>query len=91
MDRFDGVVPRLPRDLAVGGLIILDNSDQCPKACEILRKNRLTQIDFAGFVPSNVYAQATSIFFRERIKFRTRGMNQPYLSPAQPNVPWKGR
>jgi hypothetical protein len=77
------------KNLAAGGLIILDNSDQCPKACEILRNNGLTQIDFSGFAPGNGYAQATSIFYRESLRFRTRDAHQPHRSPAQPNPPWE--
>lgn len=77
-------------NLADGGFIILDNSDQCPRACETLRRKGFTQVDFTGFAPGNGYAQATSIFFRETFKFRSRGINQPHLSPAQPNPPWEG-
>jgi hypothetical protein len=78
------------RHLAAGGLIILDNSDQCLRASELLRDNGLTQIDFSGFAPGNGYAQATSIFFRDSFKFRARDMRQPHRSPAQPNPPWEG-
>jgi hypothetical protein len=74
--------------LAEGGVIILDNSDQCLKACEVLRKNCLTQIDFSGFAPCNGYAQTTSIFFRGRLKFQPKQKFQPHRSPAQRNDPW---
>lgn len=77
-------------NLAVGGIIILDNSDQCQKACRVLRDNGLSQIDFTGFLPGGGYAQTTSIFFRDSFRFRTRGVNHPQLSPAQPNPPWEG-
>lgn len=76
------------KKLAPGGMIILDNSDQCLKACKILRSHGFSQIDFTGFAPANGYAQATSIFFREPLKFKTRQPDQPQLSPAQPNPPW---
>ena len=76
-------------NLATGGLIILDNSDQCQKASLVLRNSDLSQIDFTGFVPGNGYAHTTSIFFRGVLKFRTRNMSQPHLSPAQPNPPWE--
>lgn len=72
-----------------GGMIILDNSDQCLKACQVLRDQGLVQIDFTGFAPSNGYAQTTSIFFRGYLKFRTPNLTQPHPSPAQPNPPWK--
>lgn len=76
-------------NLAKGGIIILDNSDQCQKACEVLRNSGLMQIDFTGFLPGGGYAQTTSIFFRESFRFRTRGIYHPSLSPAQPNPPWE--
>ena len=76
--------------LAPGGFIILDNSDQCLKACQVLRSKSLSQIDFAGFSPGNGYAQTTSIFFRQFWKFKTRDAVQPHRSLAQPNLPWPG-
>lgn len=76
--------------LAAGGMIILDNSEQCLKACEVLRGRGMVQIDFSGFAPSNGYAQTTSIFFRGWSKFRTPDNAQPHRSLAQPNVPWQG-
>ena len=77
------------KNLLPGGMIILDNSDQCPKACATLRDNGFVQIDFTGFVPSNGYAQTTSIFFRDTLKFKVRYPNQPHRSPAQPNPAWE--
>jgi hypothetical protein len=74
--------------LATGGIIILDNSDQCQRACETLRHAGLVQIDFTGFAPGAGYAQTTSVFLRESFRFRNRGANHPQLSPAQPNPPW---
>jgi hypothetical protein len=72
-----------------GGMIILDNSDQCPRACEVLRGRGFTQIDFTGFVPGNGYAHATSCFFHNRLKFTTLQKEQPRRGPAQPNLPWE--
>lgn len=77
------------QNLIPGGIIILDNSDQCLKACEVLRQGGLTQIDFTGFVPGNGYAHTTSIFIRESFKFQTRGVARPIRSVAQPNPPWE--
>ena len=74
--------------LAAGGIILLDNSDQCLKACEALRKRGLVQIDFTGFAPGGGYAQTTSLFFRNSIKFKPRFGIQPARSVAQPNEPW---
>ena len=76
-------------NLAPGGFIILDNSDQCQKACAVLRDAGLVQIDFTGFAPGGGYAQSTSIFFRESFRFRSRGIYRPELSPAQANRPWQ--
>jgi len=76
------------RKLAQGGMIVLDNSEQCLKACEVLRSHGLVQIDFTGFVPSNGYAQTTSIFFRSFLKFKPLENYQPHRGPAQPNPPW---
>jgi hypothetical protein len=74
--------------LADGGMIILDNSDQCLKAAKLLRDEGFTEIDFSGFAPSNNYAHTTSIFFRSWLKFRTYDDQQPRRSVAQPNPPW---
>ena len=76
--------------LAPGGIILLDNSDQCLKTCRILRNSGLTQIDFTGFVPGNGYAHCTSVFFKNTIRFSVSGGPQPHQSPAQPNPPWEG-
>jgi len=77
------------KNVTEGGLIVLDNSDQCPRAAEVLRIRGFTQIDFTGFAPCNGYAQSTSLFFRQYLKFATTQKDQPRLSPAQPNPPWK--
>ena len=74
--------------LAPGGMVILDNSEQCLKACEVLRGHGMIQIDFTGFAPSNSHAQTTSIFFREFLKFKPFENIQPHRGPAQPNAPW---
>ncbi len=75
--------------LKKGGLIILDNSDQCLRACEVLRSHGFNQIDFTGFVPGNGYPHCTSFFFKNRLKFATLSKDQPQRSPAQPNPPWE--
>lgn len=73
-----------------GGLIILDNSDQCLEATAVLRRHGYIQVDFSGFAPGNGYAQCTSFFFKGGLKFPTRQVHQPLRSPAQPNPPWEG-
>lgn len=74
--------------LNIGGIIVLDNSDQCLLACEELRKMDFQQIDFTGIAPSCSYAQTTSIFFKNCIRFQTIEKYQPLRSVAQPNEPW---
>jgi hypothetical protein len=56
--------------LAPGGIVIFDNSDWYPNSCRLLRDAGFLQIDFHGFGPVNGYAWATSIFFKDSIKFR---------------------
>ena len=76
-----------PSYLKRGGMIILDNSDQCLESGKALRESGLTQIDFTGFVPGNGYAQTTSVFFDGQYSLKPIG-SQPQMSVAQPNPPW---
>jgi hypothetical protein len=71
-----------------GGMIILDNSDQCLEACRVLRDKGFQQIDFTGMAPGTGYAQTTSIFFKGQLGFKTLRSFQPAKSVAQPNEPW---
>lgn len=80
-------VEAIPR-LAEGGYILLDNSDQCLIAAQILREAGFQQIDFSGYAPGMGYAQTTSLFFKEKLNFKTRFAYQPERSVAQPNPPW---
>lgn len=73
-----------------GGIVILDNSDQCPQSAKILREANFIQVDFAGFCPGAGYAQTTSIFFDREYSFSSTNGVQPHASPAQPNPPWPG-
>ena len=76
--------------LADGGVLIVDNSDQCLVTTALLRSAGFCQIDFTGFAPANSYAQTTSLFFRNRIALPLRLAHQPVSSVAQPNPPWEG-
>jgi len=58
------------KSMAAGGIVIFDNTDWYPNACRMLRDAGLLQIDFHGLGPINAYAWTTSIFFKDRIKFR---------------------
>jgi len=60
-DRFVTAKAALPM-LKDDGLIILDNSDWYPNACELLRESGLIQVDFCGFGPINSYTWCTSFF-----------------------------
>jgi hypothetical protein len=75
--------------LAAGGMIIVDNSDQCLRTTAILRDRGLGKIDFTGFAPRGVYAQSTTLFFRERIGLPLRSGEAPAKGVAQPNPPWE--
>jgi hypothetical protein len=71
------------------GMIILDNSDLCPKSSEFLRSTGLIQVDFTGFGPSNTWAGTTTLFLTRQFNFRPTG-EQPRRSVAQPLAPWPG-
>lgn len=74
--------------VALGGLIILDNSDRVPEykeysdAVRTLKKNDMIQIDFSGFGPINNYTWITSIFFSRDFDFKSaNGEVQPVKNP----------
>jgi hypothetical protein len=50
--------------LAVGGAIVLDNSDWYSESSRFLRENGFFQIDFSGYGPINAYCWTTSIFIK---------------------------
>ncbi len=92
----DGVVSRLAcaeaavSHLSAGGMIVLDNSDQCPRTCEFLRARNFLQVDFTGFAPTNVSTHCTTIFFDRQFNFPLRTGTQPIPSPGQTSPPWPG-
>lgn len=60
------------------GLILLDNSDRHPDACEILWKAGFLEIDFHGFGPINGYCWTTSLFFPTNLVLPRKGFaNRP--------------
>ena len=61
-----------PEFLNENGIIIVDNSDWFPKACNILKSNGFFQIDFIGFGPINNYTWSTSIFFKSSINLKRK-------------------
>ncbi len=67
-----------PDYLNEGGMIILDNSDWCFEAAELLRSRpNLIEVDFAGFVPIIARPITTSIFLDRRFSFKPKGPRQP--------------
>lgn len=63
------------------GMIIFDNADWYPEACELIRSRGWFQVDFSGLGPINPYAWTTSIF----IKFNTKIKHVSKFSPAGGN------
>lgn len=73
-------------DVAAGivgddGMIIFDNADWYPEACELIRSKGWFQIDFSGLGPINPYAWTTSIFVKSSIKIK----HSPKFSPIGGN------
>lgn len=52
------------------GMIIFDNADWYPDACEFIRSRGWFQVDFSGLGPINPYAWTTSIFIKADIKIK---------------------
>lgn len=65
-----GAALNAAKAISAGGMVIFDNADWYPNSCRVLRDGGLLQIDFHGLGPVNGYAWTTSIFFKERMKFR---------------------
>jgi len=66
------------RALRPGGIIILDNSDVCPKSSRHLRQSDLIQVSMTGFGPGIPTVWTTSIFLH-------RGFSMPQISDLQQN------
>ncbi len=65
--------------LATGGLIILDNSDWQPNACQLLRSNGFSQSDYMGLGPINPYAWCTSFFHKAPVKFPRKPISPGFV------------
>ena len=71
------------KQLADGGIIILDDSDRVntckeyQQAITALKQADLIQIDFYGFCPMNVYTKATSLFLSRNFNFASKFDVQP--------------
>jgi hypothetical protein len=56
------------RQLATGGMLILDNSDWHPRTAGLLREAGLIEVDFIGFGPVNNYTWTTSLFLDRAVQ-----------------------
>jgi hypothetical protein len=52
------------------GMIIFDNADWYPDACDDLREHGWFQIDFSGLGPINPYAWTTAVFLKTPVAFQ---------------------
>lgn len=66
--------------LADGGMVIVDNSDWCPRTCALYREQDLIEVDMAGFTPLNQYTMTTSFFLSRNIRLRPAHACQPVLA-----------
>lgn len=67
-----------PEYLKNGGIIIVDNSDNCKETCKLLReKFNYIQVDFSGFGAICKYQWTTSIFFSRDTKILPKDGTQP--------------
>ena len=72
---------RAVQHLSKNGLIIVDNSDNCPKTCAFLREKDLIQIDFYGFGPVCIVQWVTSFFLAPGCRLIPRDA-QPLVPPS---------
>jgi hypothetical protein len=84
--RYDCAVASRPK-LVDGGIVILDNSDWCPKTAAFYRESDLIEVDMAGFTPLNEYTHTTSFFFSRSVRLRPAHDRQPVLAVGGERVP----
>jgi hypothetical protein len=65
------------------GLIILDNADWYPDACNELRQRGWLQIDFSGLGPIAPFPWTTAIFFRSEFNLK-RNLNYRLVGASVP-------
>jgi SAM-dependent methyltransferase len=78
----DGRYRKACADVAVNvvaedGLIIFDNADWYPDACELIRSKNWFQIDFSGLGPINSYAWTTAVFIKSTSKLGRNSSFKP--------------
>jgi spermidine synthase len=80
--------------LSEGGVIILDNSDWCPKTCDFLMKQGFSRLDFSGFGASNQFTWSTSLFFHSCLNPILNPVKLPsslgYVSPDDSGYMFEG-
>jgi len=82
IDRYECAKAAL-NNIKKGGMIILDNSDWNPNACELLRSSlQYIEVDFHGFGPINSYSWTTSVFIDKNAKLMNLKDRQPHYSKA---------
>jgi hypothetical protein len=59
------------------GMILFDNADWYPQACELIRSKGWYQIDFSGLGPINSYAWTTAVFIKSGNKFSRNSSFKP--------------
>ena len=69
----------LVNSLSEGGIIIVDNTYNCPQCANSLRELGFNQINFKGHGPST-HRDCTSIFFKGKIKFKPKSFRFPQYS-----------
>ena len=69
----------IANSLSEGGVIIVDNTYNCPQCALLLRELGFNQINFKGHVPST-HRDCTSIFFKDYLKFQPRSFKFPQYS-----------
>jgi predicted O-methyltransferase YrrM len=63
--------------LRPGGIILLDNSDVCPKSAQYLRQANLIQVDMIGIGPGLAVVWATSLFLHREFSISGNSEVQP--------------
>ena len=72
-----GAADIAPNYLKEGGFIILDNADWYHDAAQLLREQKLIEVDFTGFAPIIGYTTTTSFFFHRDFNFSPKHKQQP--------------
>ncbi len=77
--------------LSEGGLIIVDNTYNCPQCAFTLRELGFNQINFKGYAPST-HRDCTSIFFKGNLKFKPKSFKFPedsFYDTKKESKPWE--